>query len=118
MDNVSSINAPDLLHVYYKVALKAFTNSCVRQVVNRHLLRGLENVFSPEEAAGWEDAKVRMVAAEPMNITNLRAQLEVRKASLEHSRVVLRNSRLRSRKSRRLKEHREDPIVVSSRLYS
>jgi hypothetical protein len=102
MNNVSSINALDPLHAYYKVALKAFTNNCVRQVVNRHLLRGLEDVFSPEEAAGWEDAKVRMAAAEP---TNLQAQLEARKASLERSRVVLRNSRLRSRKSRRLKEH-------------
>src|SRR5271167_2590103 len=82
MDNVSSINALDPLHAYHKVVLKTFTKSCVRQVVNQHLLRGLENVFSLEEAAGWEDAKVRMAAAEPMNVTNLRAQHEARKASL------------------------------------
>jgi hypothetical protein len=35
----------------------------------------LENVFSLEEAAGWEDAKVSMAAAESMNVMNLRAQL-------------------------------------------
>jgi hypothetical protein len=49
MDNVSSINALDPLHAYYKVALKTFTNNFVWQVVNRYLLR---------EAADWEDAKV------------------------------------------------------------
>jgi len=52
---------------------------------------GLENLFSPDEAPGW-DAKVSMAAAEPINVTNLRAQLEARKASLERSRAVLRNS--------------------------
>jgi hypothetical protein len=40
----------------------------------------LENVFSLEEAAGWEDAKVNTAAAEPMNVTKLRAQLKARKA--------------------------------------
>jgi hypothetical protein len=92
MDEVSCTEALDSLHAYYKVALKTFTDNCVRQVINRHLLRGMEDVFNPDEAAGWDESKVRMAAAEPMNITTLRAQLEARKASLERGRIVLRNS--------------------------
>ena len=36
--------------------------------------------MSLEEAAGWEDAKVGMAAAELMNVTNLWAQLKAKKA--------------------------------------
>jgi hypothetical protein len=80
IDNVSGIDALDALHDYYKMALRTFTDNGVRKAVKWHLLRGLENVFSLEEAAGWEDAKVSMAAAESMNVMNLRAQLKVMKA--------------------------------------
>jgi hypothetical protein len=46
----------------------------------RWLSGRLENVLSLEEAVDWEDAKVSMAAAEPMNVTELRTQLKAKKA--------------------------------------
>jgi hypothetical protein len=47
-----------------QVALKTFVDNVSKQVVERHLLRPLPNLFSPETVAAYTDEDLSRVAAE------------------------------------------------------
>ena len=76
MDAHSASDAIDSLSAYYKVALKTFTDNVSVQVVNRHVLRGLEEVFSPMAVAGWDDETVRRAGMESARVSEERARLQ------------------------------------------
>ena len=75
MDAHSCADALDSLTAYYKVARKIFIDNVAVQVVNRHVMRGLEDVFSPLVVAGWSDETVRRAGAESNEVARERVRL-------------------------------------------
>jgi hypothetical protein len=60
------------------VARKTFIDNIEKQVIRRHLINGLEDIFSPAVVASWNDEEIGMAAAEPKATTIKRQDLEVR----------------------------------------
>ncbi|KAI7081032.1 hypothetical protein KC356_g9344 [Hortaea werneckii] len=52
------------LDAYYKVARKTFVDNVCKQIIERHLLRPLPDLFSPEIVAAYTDKDLGRVAAE------------------------------------------------------
>ncbi|KAI7081126.1 hypothetical protein KC356_g9299 [Hortaea werneckii] len=52
------------LDAYYKVARKTFVDNVCKQIIERHLLRPLPNLFSPETVAAYTEDDLGRVAAE------------------------------------------------------
>jgi hypothetical protein len=71
------------------VALKLFTDNVTAQVIERHLVVGLEEVFSPVVVARWEsDDEILGVASEPTGVARKREFLERRMKMLEQGKEV------------------------------
>jgi hypothetical protein len=60
------------------VARKTFIDNIEKQVIRRHLINGLEDIFSPAVVASWSEEEIEMAAAEPKATTVKRQDLEVR----------------------------------------
>ena len=60
------------------MARKTFIDNIEKQVIRRHLINGLEDIFSPAVVASWNDEEIGMAAAEPKATTVKRQDLEVR----------------------------------------
>lgn len=60
------------------MARKTFIDNIEKQVIRRHLINGLEDIFSPAVVASWNDEEIGMAAAEPKATTVKRHDLEVR----------------------------------------
>jgi hypothetical protein len=61
-----------------QVARKTFIDNIEKQVIRRHLINGLENIFSPAVVAGWNEEEIAMAAAEPKATTTKRNDLALR----------------------------------------
>lgn len=88
MDAHSCSDALDSLMAYYKVARKTFIDNVCVQVVDRHVMRGLEEVFSPLEVSRWDDETVSKASAESQRIMEERKRLESRKEKLKAGKEV------------------------------
>ncbi|KAI9768061.1 MAG: hypothetical protein M1840_005095 [Geoglossum simile] len=89
MDCHSCSDALDCLCSFYDVALKLFTDNITAQVIERHLIEGLEEVFSPMVVARWDsDNEILGVASEPTGVSRQREFLERRMKMLEQGKVV------------------------------
>ncbi|KAF2496384.1 dynamin family protein-like protein [Lophium mytilinum] len=69
----------EILHsviAIYKVLHKVFVQNITMQVVERHIVRGLENIFSPVTVNRMTDEEVEGIAAEPAAAKRHRAFLE------------------------------------------
>lgn len=64
MDEQACSEAWSGLNAYYKVARKTFVDNVCVQVVERHLLRNLANVFSPEMVIGLSDHELHHIGGE------------------------------------------------------
>ncbi|PQE28022.1 hypothetical protein CJF32_00005775 [Rutstroemia sp. NJR-2017a WRK4] len=83
MDNFSSEEALECLFAIYKVSQKTFIAIITTQVIERHIVRGLENIFSPVVVHGLSDAEVEAIASEPTSAKRQREFLEDRISKLE-----------------------------------
>ncbi|OQN96115.1 hypothetical protein B0A48_18361 [Cryoendolithus antarcticus] len=87
MDEQACSEALDGLNAYYKVALKSFVDNVCKQVVERHLLRDLQDIFSPKTVAMYTDEELERIAGEKPDVMDtrkeLREQLHNLKAGLE-----------------------------------
>lgn len=67
--------------------MKTFVDNVCRQVIERHLLRGLPDIFTPQEVAGYADAELNRVAGERFDIVakrkHLGEQVDMLKQGLE-----------------------------------
>ena len=54
------------------------------QVIERHLINSLEEIFSPLTVSRWPDEKILCVASEPSGVMRQRQFLEGRKKVLEN----------------------------------
>ncbi|KAE9982197.1 hypothetical protein EG328_011109 [Venturia inaequalis] len=82
--------ALDCLLAIYKVHQKTFVANIVTQVIERHIVRGLEGIFSPVVVDQLSDEDIKGIAAEPTAIKDSRIYLEDRLEKLEKGRKILR----------------------------
>ncbi|EME43788.1 hypothetical protein DOTSEDRAFT_71579 [Dothistroma septosporum NZE10] len=76
MDDQACAEARAALNAYYKVARKTFVDNVCRQVIERHLLRDLSRVFSPEKVAAYTDEELHLVAGESRDSVEKRDRLQ------------------------------------------
>lgn len=60
------------------------------QVIERHIVRGLEDIFSPLTVSKWSDAEASGIAAEPASDIRQREFLQDRLAKLRAGHDILR----------------------------
>ncbi|MCJ1274248.1 hypothetical protein MMC21_002043 [Puttea exsequens] len=90
MENVSCEEALDCLYAIYKVSQKIFVANITTQVVERHLIRGLEAIFSPTVVNRLKDAEVEKLASEPDAAKRHRIFLNDRIKKLEDGQKIFR----------------------------
>ncbi|KAK6356133.1 hypothetical protein TWF718_000506 [Orbilia javanica] len=71
------------------VALKTFVDNVCRQVIERHILRDLTDLFSPVQIPGYSDEKVKTLAAESEETHQRREELQRLKETLESGLKIL-----------------------------
>jgi DNA-binding LacI/PurR family transcriptional regulator len=71
--------------------LKTFIDNVTIQVVERHVVYALEEVFSPLVVTGLDDADVSDLASEPLTTVRQREHLEGRRSTLENGRVIFKS---------------------------
>jgi hypothetical protein len=74
----------------YKVLHKVFVQNVTMQVVERHIVRGLENIFSPITVNKMSDEEVEGIAAEPAAAKRQRAFLEDQIKKLSNGQRILK----------------------------
>lgn len=72
------------LNAYYKVARKTFVDNVCVQVVERHLLRILVNIFSPEMVIGLSEEELHQIGGESETIRERRKELQTLQNSLSN----------------------------------
>ena len=108
MENVSGDEALDSSYAIYKVnslpsfscvqrlilskvMLKTFTANVTTQVVERHIVRGLENILNPLIVNDMENAQVELIAKESPAAHRQRAFLQDRINKLEQGQKIFRS---------------------------
>lgn len=64
------------------MARKTFVDNVCKQVIERHLLRSLPGMFSPETVAAYSDEELERIAGEGESTITKRRQLRVMLESL------------------------------------
>ncbi|KAF2433621.1 dynamin family protein-like protein [Tothia fuscella] len=80
----------DCVNAIYKVQLKTFVANVTTQCVERHVVRGLENIFAPLAVAKMSDEDLSEVASEPLSLRSHREFLDDRIAKLEQGHDILK----------------------------
>ncbi|KAJ5041281.1 uncharacterized protein L3040_005829 [Drepanopeziza brunnea f. sp. 'multigermtubi'] len=88
MDSFSCEEALDSLFAIYKVTQKTFVANVTTQVVERHVVTGLEKIFSPVVVNGLEAAQAEALAGEPAADRLHRERLEAQIAKLEEGHEI------------------------------
>ncbi|KAI3391645.1 hypothetical protein diail_7013 [Diaporthe ilicicola] len=91
MKQFSCEEALDCLEAIYKVQLKVFVANITTQVIERHLLTGLYDIFSPMTVLKFADAKVQSMVSEPESAKRRRILLSDRARKLEEGREIFRS---------------------------
>ncbi|CAG8947206.1 unnamed protein product [Penicillium salamii] len=73
------------LSAYYKVAMKTFVDNVCRQVIERHIVAKLPNVFEPVLVSGYENDDLLRMAAESR-------QVSLRRDEARHFQEILERS--------------------------
>ena len=58
------------------MALKTFVDNVCRQVVERHLLRNLPDIYSPQTVAGYPDEELERIAGEKQDVIEKRKYIQ------------------------------------------
>ncbi|TVY73303.1 Interferon-induced GTP-binding protein MxA [Lachnellula suecica] len=91
MDNFSCEEALDCLLAIYKVSQKTFVANVTMQVVERHIVRGLEKIFDTVFVSGLDLEQAFALASEPSSSMSLRARLEDQIRKLEEGQEIFRS---------------------------
>lgn len=70
---------------------KTFVANVTTQVIERHIVRGLQNIFSPLVLVNMLDSKVQGIVAEPSATKRQRAFLTDRVKKLEEGQEIFRD---------------------------
>ncbi|KAJ6257355.1 Dynamin [Drechslerella dactyloides] len=77
------------LKAYYEIALKTFVDNVCRQVIERHILTDLSDIFSPVSVMQFSAEKVEHLGSESDEVQRKRQELEGLRAQLESGISVL-----------------------------
>ncbi|KAK6359071.1 hypothetical protein TWF696_000239 [Orbilia brochopaga] len=77
------------LKAYYEVALKTFVDNVCRQVIERHILTNLSEIFSPVSVMRLSTEKIEHIGSESDEVQIKRQELETLKEQLEAGLSVL-----------------------------
>ncbi|KAL9627404.1 MAG: hypothetical protein Q9164_007617, partial [Protoblastenia rupestris] len=91
MENHSCEEALDCLHSIYKLSQKTFIDNITTQVVERHIVRDLEKIFSPIAVNSLSDTEAEAIASEPPSARRQRNLLENQIKKLTDGRSILRS---------------------------
>ncbi|KAL9118920.1 MAG: hypothetical protein Q9187_004527 [Circinaria calcarea] len=91
MEKHSCEEALDCLFSIYKVCQKTFVQNITTQVIERHIVRGIEKIFSPVAIANLSDVESEAIASEPASAKRHREFLKDRIGKLEDGHKILRN---------------------------
>ncbi|KAK7701998.1 hypothetical protein SLS57_011513 [Botryosphaeria dothidea] len=91
MDTQACDEAKVGLEAYYKVARKTFVDNVCRQVIERHILSELPDIFSPPVVTEFSDEELMRMASEPQKQRDHRASLQRLAEGLRESIKELRN---------------------------
>jgi hypothetical protein len=70
---------------------KVFIANVTTQVIERHIVRGLEKIFDPIVVNGLSDMQVQNIASEPTTSKRLREQLEDQISKLKEGKEIFRS---------------------------
>lgn len=87
----------DADHPPRQLTLKTFIANITTQVIERHIVRGLETIISPVAVGYLSDAEIEAMIAEPATAKNQRHFLEDRVAKLKEGQEILRNVMMNTR---------------------
>ncbi|KAJ2993562.1 hypothetical protein NUW58_g1803 [Xylaria curta] len=95
MENFSCEDALDCLFAIYELSYvqelqKAFVANITTQVIERHIVRGLEDIFSPLVVNSMPNVEVEAIASEPLPTRSLRGFLNDRIKKLEDGQETFR----------------------------
>ncbi|KAI0440050.1 interferon-induced GTP-binding protein Mx [Xylaria telfairii] len=90
MENFSCEDALDCLFAIYKEQQKTFIANITTQVIERHIIRGLEDIFSPLVVNAMSNVEVEAIASEPLPVKSQREFLNDRIKKLEDGRETFR----------------------------
>ncbi|KAK1987081.1 vacuolar sorting protein VPS1 [Colletotrichum cereale] len=89
MDQQACEEALAGLNAYYKVAMKTFIDNVCKQVVERHILVPLPEIFCPTTVSQFSDEDLLRIGSEPESEVNRRQKLVVAAQGLRNSLVDL-----------------------------
>lgn len=72
--------------------LKTFIANVTTQVIERHIVRGLETIFSPLVVNRLSDAEVESLASEPLDAQRERNRLEDKIQKLKDGHEAFKNA--------------------------
>jgi GTPase SAR1 family protein len=81
--------------IHYDLSARIFIMNVITQVVERHLLQGLDDVFNPVKVWRMEDKSVEDIASENKQTKEKRLALKARKKAIEEARDVCTNLAMR-----------------------
>ncbi|KAJ0122283.1 hypothetical protein J7T55_002795 [Diaporthe amygdali] len=90
MEEFSCEESLDCLDAIYKVQLKVFVANVTTQVIERHLLAELYNIFSPMTVLQMSDAKIQGIVSEPESTKRRRDLLSHQINKLEEGQEIFR----------------------------
>ncbi|KAI1822013.1 interferon-induced GTP-binding protein Mx [Xylaria intraflava] len=90
MENFSCEDALDCLFAIYKELQKTFVANITTQVIERHIVQGLEDMFSPVVVTSMSDVEVEAIASEPLPTRSQREFLSDRIRKLEDGQETFR----------------------------
>ncbi|CAG8949939.1 hypothetical protein HYFRA_00004270 [Hymenoscyphus fraxineus] len=91
MEGFSNEDALESVLSIYKVSEKTFVANVTTQVIERHIIRGLEKIFSPVYITNLEPRVAIAMASEPASATSKREHFEDQIRKLEDGRGIFRN---------------------------
>ncbi|KAK8061923.1 Interferon-induced GTP-binding protein Mx [Apiospora phragmitis] len=92
MDEQACSEALVCLNAYYKVAMKTFVDNVCRQVIERHLVARLPDMFNPFMITQLTDERIMLLGSEPEGQQRKRDELATRKRILVASLADLQHS--------------------------
>ncbi|RAL66005.1 hypothetical protein DID88_005666 [Monilinia fructigena] len=90
MDGFSCDEALDNLFAIYKVLQKVFIANITTQVIERHIVRGLENIFNPVAVHKLTSEQAEAIASEPTHSKHEREYHQDRIDKLEDGKRIFR----------------------------
>ncbi|KAI1357413.1 interferon-induced GTP-binding protein Mx [Xylaria arbuscula] len=90
MDDFSCEEALECLLSIYKVQEKTFVANVTTQVIERHIMKKLKEIFSPLKVINLSDSKIESIVSEPSSTKRQRLFLQDRIKRLEEGQDIFR----------------------------